>query len=131
MCYLWESLLYTIGTIDREALEYLQLESLAIENAGNQGNVVILRKSDVRTESIRSCYGKASPGSSFEVKHTVSRKLPTVSSLGKLPDGRALHMLKVQLILLLVGDSFHPQELFNTPVPVESPKSTCLRTAMR
>jgi hypothetical protein len=43
MCYLWESLLYTIGTIDKEALEYLQLESLATENAGNQGNVVILR----------------------------------------------------------------------------------------
>lgn len=131
MCYLWECLLYTIGTMDRGALKYLQSESLATENAGNQGNIVILGKSDVRTESIRSCYGKASPGPSFEVKHTVSRKLPTVSSLDKLPDGRALHVLRVQPILLPVCDSFHPQKLFNAPVPVESPKSTCLRTTMR
>ena len=108
MCCLWDSLLYTIGTMDKEALEYLQSECLATENAGNQGSVVILRKSHVQTESIRSCYGKASPSPSFEVKHTVSRKSPTVSSLCKLPNSRALHMLKVELILLLVGDSFHP-----------------------
>ena len=65
--------------------------------------------------------------------HAVLRNLPTSLHCNLFELGRrdVLLELYAKLLLLLVGNSLHPQELLDTPVTIETTKSTRLRTTMR